>query len=646
MLAITTPAIASAQDVYFSVGSTIRKLTLPNTATTQVYPISGGSSGDIVGDIAMCADESLFFSQGNVVKQLSLVAPITVTDVATVTAPKEIRLSAPVPVVTGRTCDVHIASASGDVYLYKFNPFGTPQWTGVVEYVATPTVSGLAISFSGSLRVSSGATIIAVPPSTATNTTAPLPVVGLGVAHHGEGSLLNVRQPTPPVGDGALCASLGNTIRCGPLSGGTLPTTVATFTENNIKAQYFELVYTDQIVAAITVETVPKTGSFNGILKRISSFGAVQELYRAPRDPVTNLYPPIIGVAVGPSSSATVTDTTPLEARFGPAIVTVITPHPCVLDLQLGGLTWTNGKHKIDSAVANLGGSGNNYVVDPSLGAESFLDNIAIKLNSQTPSNDCAMTSTNRARVFISQYNDGSRNKTIVKCEDDNVPTTSTPTDSCQVSIETSYPFTPNLPQDPTDVDIPTNFSEFLTAATVNAQGFGPAIRFSTPLNDIAGPSAVDAVLSSLAVFNDALKQEIVNRAKFASVHSQSAGLAIRFRICATVACTKFNDAEEANPPASGSGLSITRFANDGSVLAMCDVDANGGANPLIPIFRAEGQSHVFNLNPPLQGSDACALTGEFALAPGESALFGAAPFSHSGLHPRGMALFKLQNQQ
>jgi hypothetical protein len=54
----------------------------------------------------------------------------------------------------------------------------------------------------------------------------------------------------------------------------------------------------------------------------------------------------------------------------------------------------------------------------------------------------------------------------------------------------------------------------------------------------------------------------------------------------------------------------------------------------------------VFNLNPPLQGSDACALTGEFALAPGESALFGAAPFSHSGLHPRGMALFKLQNQQ
>ena len=48
--------VAAAQDVYFSVGPEIRKMTLPNTTSRSVY-----TSTAFVGDLALCSDNNLYF---------------------------------------------------------------------------------------------------------------------------------------------------------------------------------------------------------------------------------------------------------------------------------------------------------------------------------------------------------------------------------------------------------------------------------------------------------------------------------------------------------------------------------------------------------------------------------------------------------
>ena len=49
---LVAPSIATAQDVYFSMGNEIQKLTLPATSTTLVH-----TSGMPVGDLALCAGD-------------------------------------------------------------------------------------------------------------------------------------------------------------------------------------------------------------------------------------------------------------------------------------------------------------------------------------------------------------------------------------------------------------------------------------------------------------------------------------------------------------------------------------------------------------------------------------------------------------
>ena len=156
--------------------------------------------------------------------------------------------------------------------------------------------------------------------------------------------------------------------------GGSLTRTLATFSGGN-NPQYFEFLTNDvAIVATSQNPTTAINGNANGFLWRVDSQSSKTELFKAPKNS-NNQYPPIVGVAVGPSSSNIVqTESGTIHrVNFGPISVDVVTPAECSLKIQLHQRSWAQTQSALGSIL-----SGNDYQRDPGDGGESWVDVVEI----------------------------------------------------------------------------------------------------------------------------------------------------------------------------------------------------------------------------------------------------------------------------
>jgi hypothetical protein len=582
-ICLVVPSIAGAQDVYFSMGNEIRKLTLPSTITSVVHTNLDTNSNPVpVGDLALCAGDPanpqstdpiqyLYFVEGTGgnerIRRLAIPGTLDVVSV-TVSGAREIRLT--------KDCKVQVATTSGDVFAVDAALTGMPT----LEFNAPAGAdgSGLAIAFDGSLRVSDAASIFSSPPGSPAPDSE-TPIVGLGVANGGDGSAVAALS----VGD--VCASSANTIDCGPKPlGGALGTPLATFpiTPQLDAAQFFEFLTDDRVVVATSVDPTAAINctraEHNGILRLIGPGTSVTELFRSPRS--GGKCAPIVGVAVGPSDSQAVT--TPIgtiqpgtihRLNFGPVAFDVKTPQACRLSIQLRQLSWAQAQEKLDSvSPANL--------LDPGFGGESWIDNVVV---TEVTPNACGVSPATPATVAIGQFNDNSQNRAVQLCHGD----------LCEVITISNYPF--STPDDSYNSGGADDFSNILTAIVPTTPD---AIRilFSPPLN------------------NAAVVQGAIDTGEIAAAsrHNLSGGLSIRFRICANEACTMFL------PAGTGARLSASKLNPQGVTVANCVVTDQGSSTPGNPVFRLDpdGITHLFNLETPMVslfppvGPDPCSQAG------------------------------------
>ena len=464
------------------------------------------------------------------------------------------------------------------------------------------------MALNGNLKYSTGSQIKSLPSGPIGSTTTA--IVGVGVANGGDGS---VNQSFFDAGD--VCASTSNTLKCGLKAGGSLTRTLATFSGGS-KPQYFEFLTNDvAIVATSENPTTAINGNGNGFLWRVNSPTSKTELFKAPKNS-NNQYPPIVGVAVGPSSSNVVQTAsgTTHRVNFGPVGVDVVTRLACSLKIQLHQLSWSQVQAKLNPILLS---SGNTYQKDPGDGGESWIDLINV---SKLSAGDCGLPSDNAAAVGLSQFNDPTNSKAVVRCHQGD-PT-------CTVITEGNFPY--STPEDPRDSGREDDFSDFFTAQVVSEGNSGNRdIVFNAPLHNAAAFKG--AVIPPAAV-------------AAASAHNWTSGLSIRFTICSTATnCTKFAEAELPNTPESGAGLSVSALDDNGVPITDCDVDDSGGANPDRPVFRTSEKTHNFNLHSPLldlPGSNNVCSMGD--LPAGGSRLFVATVFSYSGKFNKTAIVFRL----
>ena len=619
-LCLLAPVAAAAQTVYFSAGTEIRTV----NATGAPAPALVHTSPTFVGDLALCAGnpsnpsdagaQYLYFVErdavgGDRISRLDVNAPIAKKKLVNTTA----EVIYTVPTTSGRvgeirltiTCDVIFAASKGVFQVNGAPPFSTAATP--VESIVTAAGSGLAVAFDGSLRYSDGGALKSTLPFNLTSALSP--IVGIGVANAGAGSSAAALSA---LSVGPVCVSASNSIACGPKPGGSLGTSLATFSVSGStavnKAQFFEFLTNDGAIAATSVDPNAALGGsakFNGILWRVGAGGAT-ELVRG--DKVNGAYVPIVGVAVGPSAvTAPALTTVPGQTQtvnFGPVAFDVATPAACSLSITLRQLSWAAAHAKIDPLNAGLPFP--KYLLDRGAGGESWVDDVDV-----VPTGSCGLTPSTPAVVGIAQYIDNAPSRAVLHC-------TGT---SCEVATQGNFPY--STPDDERDSALPDNFSDFLTAKIASPSA---AIVFASPLNNAAVVAgAIDGT-------------EIVA----ASQHNASGGLSIRFRICANPSCTAFAPAEAPNPPTTGAGLSVTRLDNSGAALADCNVSDQGSSTPDLPVFRttdSDGVTHNFNLNTPVDGAGVCQLSDR---TNGQSGLFVATVFSHGGTFTKTSILFKL----
>ena len=608
---LVAPSIATAQDVYFSMGNEIRKITLPSTTSSPVF-----TSTLPVGDLALCAGDPdvdptaasskqfLYFVErdpvaGDRIRRRNVgTGPASLSIVVGPLAPEtfgkigELRLT--------ERCEVIFTTEKAGV-----------RKVGTTTPLAAALGSGLAVAFDGSLRYSDGNDIESVKRDGTTGTgftnVTVGPIVGLGIANGGAGSDVDLAA----LSLGAVCASTLNTLVCAP-KGGAAPSNppLATFNAEGSSAGtalYFEFLTDDTAIVATSFNPtagIGGTNKFNGILWKVTSNGP-EEVLRAPK--ATGSYPPIVGVAVGKSSSELVTTSTGTQhtANFGPLAFDVSTNFPCQVTLQFHQLSWSDVKTKLNSVSSAQNSSTQNvYVRDPGLGGESWVDSVEVK---EAEEGTCGLSDQAPVLVGLNQFNNPGPNKALLHCDGDD----------CTVTTLGNYPFFTFV--DPRDSGTADDFSHFLTAQTVSPD---KKILFNTPLSN-------DAIVQGAIDPND---PDI-------TTHNANGGVSIRFRICSDASCKKFDNAEPANPTLSGAGLSIAAIdANGDSVV--CEISDSGNSTPLHPVFRVSEKTHNFNVNTPPGGPPLCQLAN---LNPGDTQLFVATAFSYGGNFNKTSILFRLQ---
>lgn len=633
VICTAAPMSAAAQTVYFSSGREIRKVDIAAPSGSTVVH----ASQKAVGDLALCAGnpakpassavQYLYFvehaaSGGDSIGRVDVNAKVRKKTGVNRSARTVLSLDAE----DGRIgeirltpeCDVMFATPTG-VFRVSGTAASATAATRVTRAdgngITTTAGSGLAVSLDGSLRYSDANDVKSSLDGFAP-TSAAEPIVGLGVANAGVGSAV---PALAAMSQGTLCASTANAVKCTRKPGGALDATLAAFSvpgsESISKAQFFEFLTDDTAVVATSVDPDAGVGlgtGFNGILWKVDADG-VTELARGQS--VGELWMPIVGVAVSQSDSRPVAVvTTPgvtSYLNFGPVTFDVRTPVACDLAISLRQLSWPQAHVKLASVNGPLGSD--KYGLDPALGGESWVDDVDVRIASGT----CDLSAT-PASVGIAQFVDNGPNRAVLHCDGNNWG------NICQVSTESNFPY--STPDDERDSALPDNFSDFLTATI--------APPSSSPL----GGLLFDSPLS-----NDAVVIGTIDTGEIAAAttHSGSAGVPIKFRICANDACTEFAPAEQPDPPLSGAGLALTRLRNDGVPLADCELDDQGGANPDRPVFRtSEGGSHLFNLNTPPGGPAVCQLAD---VEDGQRGLFVATVFSHGGLFHKTSILLWLR---
>ena len=275
--------------------------------------------------------------------------------------------------------------------------------------------------------------------------------------------------------------------------------------------------------------------SYNGILWKKSAAG-LQQLFKAPK--VGPNYPPIVGVAVGPSNSeltpAPAGATDVYNVQFGPVGFDVVTPLECKLQFRLKQYSWAQAQAKLDDAET----PGKTLLLDPGLGGESWIDAVEVIKFQGT----CGLNGPAFANVGIQQFNAAFANKAVLRCNA-----------NCEVITSGWFPYF--AVDDGRGGGGADDFSEFLTANTASSNN---QIQFSTPLSNAAvvlGPITPEAIAN-------------------ATTHNVSGGLSMRFRICNGSNCSQSLPPEQpdsAVPIESGAGLSISALNPDGTPLADCD---------------------------------------------------------------------------
>ena len=457
---LVAPSIATAQDVYFSMGNEIRRLTGVNSSSlvhTAARP---------VGDLALCAGDPdqtpitagrqyLYYVEhdsvgGDRISRLDINTALgkkaSVNTSAQQVFPAEpadgfdgtigeIRLAAGPPVAP-HACDVFFASSEG-----VFRVSGRPAFTELAAgtSVNASTGTGLATAFDGTLRFSATFTVPAPP----------TPIVGLGIANGGAGS---ANEGFFDRGD--ICGSSSNKLLCKhkAATGTTLSTDLAVFNVGDT-ALYFEFLTNDDAIAATSVNPTTAIGgqgvSYNGILWKKSAAG-LQKLFTAPK--VGPNYPPIVGVAVGPSNSeltavpAVATDV--YNVQFGPVGFDVVTPSACKLQFRLKQYSWAQAQAKLNSAET----VGKTLLLDPGLGGESWIDAVEVTKFQGT----CGLNGPAFANVGIQQFNAAFANKAVLRCNA-----------NCEVITSGWFPYF--AVDDGRGGGGADDFSEFLTANTVSS---------------------------------------------------------------------------------------------------------------------------------------------------------------------------------
>lgn len=579
---------ASAQTIYFSVGNQIRTLTLGVAGSQLVH-----QSNALVGDLALCADDKLFYVETglNRISRLDLTQGaatviVNASDLPTPTleTPRELRLT--------NRCGLRFATASGvwSVDDYSVLPVVPSSISKIADASAG---SGLASAFDGSLRHSDGNTIRAES-SAAALSQLPTSIVGLGVSNGAIGSVL----PGAPIG--AVCASSSTKIDCvngksgEPLlfSGQPLASFALAGSTATELAQYWEFLTNDQAIAATSVNPAQGLGgnnNHNGLLWLVSPPAAPQVIFAAPK--ANGSYSPIVGVAVGPSGKKA-TDTARLSHSFpfGPVLFEATTANLCSLAVEFRQLRWADALRRVNSVVPS-----GAYQIDPALGEESWVVDFDVEATPASGFTDCG-----HVKFALSEFLSNSfvTNRAVLQCEttDDSgnpiVP-------RCTATTEGNLPLGA-APGDETDTGSSDNFgSDYLTAIVADSSTKALLPGFDSPLNNLALVPPVGA-----AQFDAALRYNSFRA---------STGVPFKFRLCDLETCTQTVAPDVPNWPFAGALLAVQAISRETlATSSPCTVQDAGASTPGNPVFRVSGSSHVFNLKLPMAGPAECGQPGYF----------------------------------
>jgi len=571
----TAPAYAqpsaATPTAYFSMGSTIQSITLATNGSPSPALVYSGPTR--IGDLALCADGELYFVEPDLSRISrvrawggSAIAEVVVQTSGSIGVPGELRLTA--------TCGLRFATPSGAWGIDTLANVPVPS-ASAVQLASAVAGSGLALTFDGSLRLSDGSSVKGTGFGPAAFGGA---VTSVGVANGGSGSVA-----APPIGIAAVCASVANRIDCVNKTASAAAATRAQFGTTADRAQYFEFLTNDAIVAATSIDPTQaiKQVPHNGELWLT---GRTSPLFVAPK--MSGAYLPIVGVAVGPTdaSRTETTQATTHQFAFGPTFFEATTPNACALRVAFTQLTSAAAQARVDSVSGPV-----NYRIDPPIGEESWVADFDVKV----VSGKCGAPVLYAISGYLSDAFGASRG--VLQCH-----VTSNGT-ACDVQTLGDLPFGA-VPGDATDTGGSDNFgSDYLTAVVRDnpdsvLTGFSTPLRNAALVTDPAHPPFAAAALNSFGAKN---------------------GVPFKFTLCVDASCSQTAPPDIVNYPVSGALLAVQPLAQgpNGEVITgpPCFPEDSGSSTPGKPTFRTGGSSHMFNLKLPMRGPAACQESGIFA---------------------------------
>lgn len=569
----TAPAYAqpsaATPTAYFSMGSQVESIALATTGSPAPALVYSGPTR--IGDLALCADGQLYFVEPDLSRISRVrawggsgIAEVVVETSESIGVPGELRLTA--------TCGLRFATPSGVWGIDDLSSVPVPS-ASAVRLASATAGSGLALTFDGSLRLSDGPSVKGSGFGPAAFGGA---VTSVGVANGGTGSV------TPTIGIAAVCATLVNRIDCVNKTASEPASTLAQFGTAADRTQYFEFLTNDAVVAATSVDPAQSVseGTYNGELWLT---GRSTPLFVAPQ--VEGGYPPIVGVAVGPTA-ARHTDaaaTTTHQFAFGPTFFEATTPNACTLRVAFTQLTWAAAQARVDSVSGPV-----NFRIDPPMGEESWVADFDVKVESGS----CGAP----VLYSISGYLPGAFTNTrgVLQCH---VPGA---TATCDIQTLGDLPFGA-LPGDATDTGGSDNFgSDYLTAIVdeiPNAvlTGFGAPLRNDSLVTDPDHPPFAAAARNSFG---------------------PKRTVPFKFNLCVDATCKQSAPPDTVNYPISGAVLAIQPVApgpNGVITGPPCTIEDSGSSTPGRPTFRINDSWHIFNVQLPMKGPAACQQPGIFS---------------------------------